>query len=370
MFVVAVILVLCAANWSAPRREFSENENRYLAQFPLFSAKAVLTGEFHKRFEEYATDQFVGRDFWVAGKAHLEKMLGKKENNGVYFAKDGYLIEKQPPNDPGRVETNIEAVLKLEELSQYRTGFLLVPTASEILKEKLPPFAYQPAQRNVMDQVQQALEGRNIRYIDPTEALRSHREEYIYYRTDHHETTAGAYLAYVDAVKAFDITPYSEVDFNQATVSSAFLGTTWSKAMLRDTPKDTITAYYPKFLVDYEMYFPAEDKRLQGLYAPGHLATKDQYAFFLDGNHPIVEITSTVHNGRRLAIFKDSYAHCIIPFLANHYEKIYVMDLRYYNLDPFAYLQEHEIDDILLIYNAQNFATDVNIAKLGIYIED
>jgi hypothetical protein len=125
-----------------------------------------------------------------------------------------------------------------------------------------------------------------------------------------------------------------------------------------------------KFPVSFEAYFPGEDRTMEGLYAPKHLATKDKYAVFLDGNHPVVEIQSSAKTGKSLAICKDSYAHCMIPFFASHYEKIYVLDLRYYNLDPIAYLKEHKIDDILLIYNAHNFLTDVNIAKLGLAIDD
>lgn len=366
---MGLLLMLCIANLCTPRIKFSENENRYLTQFPELTVENILNGRFTEKFEEYATDQFIGRGFWVSGKAHLERVMGKKENNGVYFANDGYFIEKQSVNED-RLEKNIEAILKLQNLSAYRTGFLLIPTASEILKDRLPPFAYQDIQKDMMDKTRKKLQGSGILYINPAKALQERKDEYLYYHTDHHQTTLGAYLDYTEVAKSFGFTPYLQTDFNQETLSDTFLGTTWSKTMLQNTPRDTITAFYPKFSVSYKMYFPVEKKEMEGLYAPSHLKTKDQYSVFLDGNHSIVEIKSTVKNGRRLAIFKDSYAHSIVPFLANHYEEIDVIDLRYYNLDPFLYLQEHKIDDILLIYNAQNFATDVNIAKLGIYIED
>ena len=99
------------------------------------------------------------------------------------------------------------------------------------------------------------------------------------------------------------------------------------------------------------------------------LTRKDKYEIYLGGNHPVTKITSSLHNGKKLAVLKDSYAHNIVPFLANHYEEIHMIDPRYYNLDTVAYLEENGITDVLVLYSASNFASDTNLFKISAYIK-
>ena len=370
LLAAGIIVGMAVINILTPARTFSENENRYLARFPELTAQTFLEGEFDREFEEWATDHVAGRDFWIAGKAHLEQVFGKKENNSVYFAADGCLIEKQERPNSGQVQKNIDALLSLESLAQYNSAVCIVPTASEILREKLPPFAYKSYQNDALLQVERALAGRSITHIDTRGTLFENREAYIYYKTDHHLTTDGAYWVYKDIAAGLGINAYTQEEFERVEVDKNFLGTTWSKAMLAHAENDTILAYYPKFESDFTLYFPADDKTVEGLYAPQHLEGKDKYSYYLDGNHAVVHVRNALQNGRRLALFKDSYAHCIVPFLANHYEEIIMIDLRYYNADPVAYMQQHAVDDILVLYNGVNFQSDTNIAKLSVYTKE
>lgn len=371
-FSIVFCVVLIGAlfvNLLVPPVTFSENENRTLAQLPQADIESIASGKFMEDFESYSSDQFAGRDFWVSVKANLEKLSGKKENNGVYFAEDGYLIEKLDALNESVLNANFDAIKKADSLGKYQISFMMIPTAFEILQDKLPSGAYAPVQRKALDMAQQAFEGTGVNFIDPSPLLQQHKDEYIYYRTDHHQTPDGSYLSYRSWCESMGVTPMEQDAFTRQTLTEEFLGTTWSKATLFNAQPDTISAYIPKQDYSYHLNFLDTGTEMDGLYATDHLNTKDKYSVFLDGNHAMMTIHSSVGNGKTLAVFKDSYAHSILPFLANHYETIHVIDLRYYNMDPLAYLDQNGITDVLILYNAANFMTDTNPVKLGAFIK-
>lgn len=352
-----------------PAVYFSENENRVLAQMPKLTAESALNGSFTKGLEEYTTDQFPGRDFIVRVKAHIERAAGKQENNGVFFAQDGYLIEKPSTQDLKVATGSVNAVKKLGSLGSYNVSLLLVPTAYEVLQEKLPAHTYTPVQQRVAQLAADTLSGSGVTFVDPTDALKAQKEDYLYFRTDHHQTARGSFLVYEELCKKLGITPYAEDDFVKEDVSDAFYGTTWSKAALFDVEPDTVSLYRPKFDISYSVNYVLENKQADSLYEMSWLDSKDKYSVFFDGNHPVVTIDTSNQNGKSIAIFKDSYANSIVPFLANHYERVHLIDLRYFNANPLEYLDTNGIQDVLVLYNTANFTTDVNVVKLGAFIQ-
>jgi len=237
------------------------------------------------------------------------------------------------------------------------------------LSDKLPYGAYTPIQNQVAALAKDTLSQTNINFINPTQALKDNFDEYIYFRTDHHQTAYGSYLSYKHLCEQMGITPYSENDFTKKDLSNEFFGTMWSKAPLFNVSGDTISIYEPKFDIDYEVKYVAEDKTSNSFYENSWLEKKDKYSMFFDGNHPVISITSSNKNGKKLAVYKDSYANSILPLLANHYEEIHVFDLRYYNANPLLYLEENNISDILVLYNTANFITDTNTVKLGVFVK-
>ncbi len=365
----AVLLVFCVINVATPQKAFSDNENRPLAQCPVPDGEGLISGSFMKEFESYATDQFFGRDFFISLKAGLEQLSGKKENNDVYFAKDDYLIQKMPAWNPNTLQTNIAAIQKLHGLNQFRINVALVPTAYEIYSDKLPPFAYQPIQPQIVNQVSEALSGAGIRVIDPAAVLKQHKDEYLYYRTDHHQTAWGGFYTYQALAQALGFQPHSAEDFTVREMSDTFYGTTWSEATLPNITPDSIYLFEPHFDITFTTEFNDSDKKLDGLYDLEALKQKDKYVTYLGGNHPITKVTSSLQNGKKLAVFKDSYAHNIVPFLANHFEEVHMIDPRYYNLDSVAYLREQGITDVLVLYSSANFASDTNLFKISAYIK-
>lgn len=366
-----ILFGLAVADICTPDRLFSEYENRILSAKPKFSLKKLFDGSYTKDYETYVTDQFVGRDNWIYVKTVTDVLLGKKEINGVYLAEEGMLIEKHETEDinPETVEQRLVLLQRLTQWQEEKgTGTLrimLVPTADNILTNKLPDYAPYYPQQEFLEQVKEAA---GSYMIDVTNTLKEHREEPIYYGTDHHWTTRGAYYGYLAWAAAMNMTPTS---YNVQTVATDFLGTLHSKTHWTAAP-DTIEAYIPAVLQEtadstashsgMQVYYDFSEDAKDSLYEAKHLETKNKYGYFLDDNHPFIRIETGTQReeakGRQLFVIKDSYANCFIPFLTEHYETIYVLDLRYYRAPLFSLLEEYGAKgdmDILVLYNVIHF---------------
>lgn len=340
----------------------SEHENRVLASKPEFTLQGFISGNYMKDFETYINDQFIWKSSWLKGKALIEKMSLKQENNGIFIGKNDYLL--QPISEPTeQMQRNINSINsfsgKNEDVSLY---FLLAPTSVDIYREQRPWLAQSYNQLSIIHTVQKQLSPK-ISFINVYETLRQNNNQQLYYRTDHHWTARGAYFAYVEAAKAMELQAYSLKDFHIETVSESFKGTFYSKANVLHTQPDYIEAFFPKWQVEYEVLYDQKE-RANSLYEYGYLEKTDQYSFFLDGNHSLVKITSSIENGRKIAVVKDSYAHIFIPFLVNHFEEVHVVDLRFNQSNLSDYLIQNEIKDVLFLYNIDQFMTDKNFIWL------
>lgn len=344
-------------------RAFSESENRVLAQLPTFTWDKFISGNFTKEFETYLSDQFVHKDFWTGLKATTEKIALKKENNGIYFGKDGYLFERF--TEPGKqFSSNINHLnLFAKNLQDVNMYVMIAPTSIEMYPEKLPKFAYSESQLSAITNIQEQLKA-SINWIDVYHPLSNSKHEPIYYQTDHHWTTHGAFIAYQAAANAMGFQPYTKDDFSIETVSTEFYGTYDAKANDFTTQPDEIELFQPKFEINYQVEFGDDTPPMDSLYARDFLQKRDQYALFLNGNHGKVIIRSSVNNGRKLLVIKDSYAHALIPFLANHFEEIHMIDLRYTHEKLDRYIEQEGIQDVLALYNIATFADDPNLIWL------
>lgn len=338
-------------------KKFSENENRLLAQKPQLTAETLFAGDFAKDYEAYVTDQFVGRDEFITVKTYADVLLGKKDVKGVYLGKDGYLIEKHLPEsvEPEKEEKRLKLLADLFQYCEDRGGngtfrVLLAPTADNVLADKLPEYASVYDQSAFLKRVREAVP--EEAYVDAEGALKAHKEEAVYYRTDHHWTTLGAYYAYEAWAKSLDIEPLSQEDFTIRTVTDSFRGTLHSKINIH-TRADEIQIYEPKAESKYQVYYDLSETAKDSLYEEKYLETKNKYGMFLDDNHGLVEIDTNVTNGKTLLVIKDSYSNCFIPFAAMHYEKIYVLDLRYYHGKLYNMIEKDM--DVLVLYNVYHF---------------
>lgn len=365
IFFVVLLGGLSLWNLFTPDRAFSEQESRYLASMPDFSWNSLVNGEYIDGIESYVTDQFAGRDQWVGVKTLSEKWMGKKDSGGVYFASDGSLIEMFDSVDRSLYQSNLEYIKEFEEecMARYQIQVqtMLVPTASDIYSGKLFPYTPELSQAELLLEAQQTLSG----FVDVRGALAAHNGEYIYYRTDHHWTSLGAYYAYQSWRESEGISCRSIDDFEQQELSNSFLGSTYSKANLFTVRPDVMTAMFPKNLGALTVNYNLGQRVTDTIYETKYLNRRDKYPVYLDGNQPLVSISTGVSNGKRLMLIKDSYANTFVQMLLTDYEEIIMVDLRYMKAPLHPIIQEKNITDILIQYNLKGFSSDPNLYILG-----
>lgn len=359
--VIFMVLLLGLAGKEAlsHQRTYSPVEKRELQTRPEISMTKVLDGRFQKKYESYLRDQFPGRDHWVSFQTDMELFMGKNEIHNVYIGKNHYLLEHYTEKefDPQQISKNLQALEKFVGKAKQNADVhvMMVPTKSWILREKLPAFAPHYKEQKFYDALQQKLEKEDV-LISVEPVLDAHKEEEIYYRTDHHWTTLGAWYAYEQYTKAVG------GDLQRAQgkkkfrcISKDFYGTTYAKINYA-RQADKIEIYEPadKLRVVYNM----GEKKTKTLYDFSFLKTADQYSVFTGGNQAVLEITGGIKNGKTLLLIKDSFANSILPFLAEDYEKLVVVDLRQLNVSGDRLLEMFSPTDILILYNSAQFAQD------------
>nr|WP_317326172.1 DHHW family protein [uncultured Flavonifractor sp.] len=359
----AFIGLFLVANAAAPDREFSQMENRNLAQMPALSAKSLLSGSFMKDFETYTTDQFVGRDAWIGLKSSTERALGKKENNNVYFCDQDTLITRFDQPDAGRVSENLNYVNTFVEHVDIPVIFSLIPTQASIWADRLPAGAPNASQTALLDQAKAAVPGAT--WADLYTPLMAHKDEAIFYRTDHHWTSLGAYYGYTGLASALGFTPVPLDTYTETVRSTEFYGTVFSSSGVRWVKPDTITTYVPDTGITVTSHTydstgkPVEVPR--PLYDTSFLSVKDKYSMFLGGNQSLGVVKTPNADKPKLLVIRDSYADTVVPFLTPHFSEIHLLDLRYYKLSIADYIQQNGIDQALVLYSAPNFVTDSNL---------
>ena len=313
-------------------REYSEFENKYLAQKPPFTMKAFLSNEWTQDYETYINDQFVRRDDWITIKSMAETLLLKIENNGIAYGSDGYMFEKFQSITGDQFQRNLDYMMQFVQAHpQDHITLSLIPNAYMILPNKLPEGLVNVDQSAVITDVTQQVNdlGTTAAAVDFTDALSRHSDEYIYYRTDHHWTTLGAYYAYAEYVRSLGMES-AELSQLEGQEVSGFYGTYFSKAKKFNAIPDTIT-YYP--IPDAGVTVDGEEK--DGFYDLEKFQVRDKYAAFLWGNNGYTVLKSGVRtpaegeSPSRILVIKDSYANSFVPFLLYNFDEVHVVDLRY-----------------------------------------
>ncbi len=345
-----------------PDIEFSENENKYLQQFPKVSFKNVFNGKFESDFETYLSDQIAGRDFWVASNSVLLLASGRMDVNGVYVGEDGYLLEIFDNIDFDRRDKQITALNKFSSYVDVPVYFAIAPNSVSVHADKLPGFAVNYSQESYISEFYSGLSSEIIT-IDLMSVLKEHSDEYIYYRTDHHWTTYGSLIAYNEIASVMGINSFSEEDFVKTDVSKDFLGTFFSKGNFI-VPPDIISRYDFKTPTDFTVTLD-NGTSCKTFYDESYLEKKDKYAYFAHGNPAHLTVDSDFENGKTLVIIKDSYAHCMLPFFVESYDVIHMIDPRYVKTNLTEYILALEPDEILLLYNAKTLSDEVNFTRLG-----
>ncbi|QJD88212.1 hypothetical protein HH215_17800 [Cohnella herbarum] len=365
---VSVLFLMSAAFLLHPTVKFSELENRYLQNAPRFTWDNLVSKAFAEDAEKYVTDHFPYRDDWVWVKSSLEQLRLQQENNGIYKGEDGYLFEKFAKPDYAELQKYAEAVKRFAASHpEVDMTFMLAPTSIGMYPERLPwkaPF-YSEAKVNhwIADRI-----GQDVTFMDGFDFLRPHASEDLYYRTDHHWTTLGAYYAYAAYAEQMGWQPLSKDQFRIETVSESFLGSYHTRSQFSGLKPDSIQAYIPKKPVSTEIYIADTDTTVTGLYDDSFLGKKDQYSYFLGGVHALTTIKTSLDpqtaDQGKLLVLKDSYAHSFIPFLTQHVSQIDMIDIRYYNGNIGDYMKENGITDVLMMFNTATFVENGEILKI------
>lgn len=359
---LAFIGLFFVINLIKPDKEFSDQENRYLQQRPKFTFSDLASGKFTSNYEKYITDQFALRDEWIALKAGSELAVVKHRNNGVYLCADDTLIEPFDAPDASVLDANMAAVNALKSNLDVPVYFALIPDKAQLNASLLPSGAPNDSESDTIDYCYDLSGAVNVDMFSP---LSAHASDGIFYRTDHHWTSLGAYWGYAAIMDAMGMTPRSLGSYSPTTVSDSFFGTTYSSSGFSWVKPDTIETYVdaPEGLkiVNYPQGSPVDG----ALYDESFLAKKDKYSYFMGGNSPLQQITTGVEDAPSLLIIRDSYTDSLIPFLLEDFSEIHVLDLRYYRAGVAAYVAENSIDNVLVLYSVKNFCTDSNIFLLG-----
>lgn len=357
--ITVIVITLSTIFIFSDKKEFSENEFRYLEKFPKFSWERLTSGTFMKEMESYTTDHFPFRDTFVSFRTLVKEMTLNTLVNDVYIAKDGYLINRF--TKPRYMDEIIDNVNEFRHsLEDVDMDFMLVPTSTSINADLLPPFNINEKEEDVIYYYCQNLD---MDCIDVQEDLIKEKEHYqLYYKTDHHWTSFGAYVAYRKFCQDNNLSYYELEDMDIQLVSDSFLGTLYSKVFPIKKEADKIYRINLKNTSHTLRYL---DKVSTSLYVDSYLEGKDKYSYFLGSNEPLIVIeNNNLPQGEDILVIKDSYANALIPLLVNNYKVVHVIDPRYYGLGISDYIRENNLSKVLFVYNVNSIDNDAGILTI------
>ncbi|RGI28620.1 hypothetical protein DXC15_08435 [Ruminococcus sp. OM08-13AT] len=360
---ILILFLFLIINIIVPNKEKSVQENRMLATKPKFRLSSLISGDYDEKFEAYMDDQFVGRDMWRKLKVTVDRICGSRLENGVYIGRNGQLLEQIEVADENHLAANIKAIKSFSESqSKIPVRMMLVPDAANVLNHSLPALAKPEDQTQMFSMVRKDL-GDSVEWIDVSTELNKHKTEKIYYKTDHHWTTLGAFYAFQAAAPSLGIEGDLSGKYVSYAVSDSFNGMLASKSGVNLGEKEQIDIYVPTeedtdLIVDYV----DEGKRSTSLYDSSKLKEKDQYTVFLGGNSSLLDIRTVSTSTKRLLLVKDSFANSFIPFLTPYYREIVVVDPRYYSGTINDLMDSYRISEVLFLYSGNTFFKDNNIS--------
>ena len=392
LFFIAIVFGFSIAFVVTEDNEFSAEENRTLRQFPRFTFSRLADGTFSSEMNEYFADQFVARDTLVGIKGYAETAFLKGENNGVLLGRNGQLAVRLFDMYKSRLEQVADSDmfyedsvrLSLEKYNEYADGeerplITLFPPRTVDVAVSAFNYPDYPGDR-LHDLINDTVSDSGG-YIDLLPLMRSSYEdgEYVYYKTDHHWTTRGAYLAYCEIMKKWGLEEQiiPENDFKVEKIPD-FYGTTWSRAGLKFVGPDTMeiwslgneddfttSCYSVTVKKDEEgnqIRVKTPYKTFSGYLNREYLSEKNKYAAFLDGTHNEQTVFSNTEKDReRLLLVKDSFADSLVPFLAQHFDLV-IVNLAGNKSDISEYADEYNCDRVLVVYNYENLTGNGNLS--------
>ena len=364
---IGIIVVMQAAFWLLPRRSFSENEKRVLSEAPQIDAAGIADGSVFRSIESYLSDHFPGRELWVGANAYLENAEGRGATEDIVRGTDGWLFTAPVSDDRETLWDNMQAITTFVEKQSVPVTMMAVPSAGAVVSGKLPARYLPYSDADLLEEARR-IAGNTLHWVDLyTDFCSAEQPERLYYRTDHHWTSEGAYRAYCLLMEELGQSSVPRDDFTVEQISG-FYGTSYSKSGLWLTEPDTLELWTGSDIQAVTTVYDAnraDPVTRDGMFFREYLEDADKYPVFLSGNHARVHIETNADSGKRLLVIKDSYAHALAPFLAEEYSTIDLIDLRYFKQQTISsWLEENPADEILLVYGLSSLAEDKNLQWL------
>ena len=357
LLLIALCLIILAFSISffvKEAKSFSEEENRSLQLFPKFKLSKLVDGTYTSQLHDFYSDQISLRSIMIELKANTELAMGKNENNSIILGKDGYLIDKNEYTEENYafLQKNSQKISDFcQELENggVSASAMLVPRKIDVLDDKLPPYYSTERNQNAWNYV-----GDMQNLTDVLTKVQKEGTE-VFYKTDHHWTSEGAYYAYFELGKMLGYTPLPIDSFGLSVVSDAFFGTTYSRSGLFGAGPDTL--YLPQNLTEFSTTIVDTGVSFEGFYDMTYLEKKDKYSTFISGNNAHVRVYDTKNEGKEtLLLVKDSFSHALVPYLAQHFD-LELIDLRYYTDSLSDFIEENDTQNVLFIYGLDTLAS-------------
>ncbi len=346
-----------------PKEDYSPLEKRYYESFPSFSGEALLNGDYTQGIENYLADHTPLRAFFVGTNSYYNLAIGNNGSNGVYLGKDDMLIEK-PFSEDNLLERNMAKIKTFSEETDIPVSMVVVPSKGYIYSDYLPANALEYKDEEYFDFIENNL-GSKIKFVNILNQFKStSADDKLFFKTDHHWTSFGAYSAYCSLCDAMGLNKKSKNDFSIESYDN-FYGTSYSTSAYYLTKREEIEVWRDKEslgVADVEIIEGQKSEKYDNMFFDDNLSGDDKYTVFLDGNHSMVKIhNNSADSNKKLLIIKDSFAHCLAPFLSAHYSDIVMVDLRYYKLSLTELIKTEGCNEAIFIYGIDNLATSTDI---------
>lgn len=352
-----------------PKKAYSTSEKRYLASFPKLTSESFLSGEFGTDFEKYLSDHMTGRNFFVGLNAYANLVQGLNGVSGKYLCSDGYIINEPLNQYDNRLDENTEIIKTFADSVDVPVTMTLVPSTGYIMEDKLPSNHLPYKDDEYFAQMENAFKDSGVSFVNLLEPFQTYTAngDQLYYKTDHHWTSLGAYRAYQLICQSMGLEATPEDQFNIESYPD-FYGTTYSGSAYWFTAPDNIELWenknHTEDSITVEITEGQTTTESNSLFYKEHLSEDDKYPVYLDGNQPFERITNKNAPEGKLIVIKDSFAHCLVPFLADNYSEIVMVDLRYYKASVSDLIKTENADQVLIAYGIDNLATDTDLLWL------
>lgn len=403
------------------RPTYSEIEKRNLASFPSFSFTELMNGKFFKGIDTWFADTFPFREKLISANSKLSELRGVGDriyglndmavqtvpasptdgNPGTSAEPDSQTTAPEPsqtePTVPDQIhevtqslgsimvigDTGYEYCSFHQDVADKYAGIvnktasglkgisnvycMVVPTSMDItMSDNVRKGVASCDQSEVAKYIYGSL-NTGAKTVDLYTQLRMHRDEYVYFRTDHHWTALGAYYAYVKfcetaGYKAMRLSSYEKVSYGD------FLGSFYSdtnNSKMRSNP-DELIAYQPP----YQSKLVFTTTKGENITWPlvndvSSYPISEKYNSFAGSDNPFTVIENlSKERGKTCLVIKESFGNAMIPFLVGKYKKVYVIDYRYYKNGIITFAKQNKINDVLFINNASAVRSDSLIERM------